>query len=70
MARVRAVLRVEARSQVLEVERLLFDEEHGVAARAGRELALTSTELRLLAFSCVTADSPIEGPATDRGVGL
>jgi DNA-binding response OmpR family regulator len=35
---------------VLEVERVLIDEEHGVAARAGRDLALTSTELRLLAY--------------------
>ena len=51
MARVRAVLRRRgAIPQVLEVERLLVDEEHGFAARAGRELALTSTELRLLAF--------------------
>ncbi|MBV9603796.1 MAG: response regulator transcription factor [Solirubrobacterales bacterium] len=51
MARVRAVLRRRgAIPQVLEVERLLVDEEHGLAARAGRELALTSTELRLLAF--------------------
>lgn len=36
-------------SQVLEVEGLLV-EEHGFAARGGSELALTSTELRLLAF--------------------
>ena len=36
--------------QVLEVERLLIDEEHGLAARGGQELALTSTELRLLAY--------------------
>jgi DNA-binding response OmpR family regulator len=51
MARVRAVLRRRgAIPQVLEVERLLVDEEHGFAARAGRELGLTSTELRLLAF--------------------
>jgi two-component system, OmpR family, response regulator len=51
MARVRAVLRRRgAIPQVLEVERLLVDEEHGVATRDGRELALTSTELRLLAF--------------------
>jgi len=51
MARVRAVLRRRgAIPQVLEVERVLVDEEHGFAARAGRELALTSTELRLLAF--------------------
>jgi DNA-binding response OmpR family regulator len=51
MARVRAVLRRRgAIPQVLEVERLLVDEEHGFAARDGRELELTSTELRLLAF--------------------
>ena len=51
MARVRAVLRRRgAIPQVLEVEQLLVDEEHGFAARAGDELALTSTELRLLAF--------------------
>jgi two-component system OmpR family response regulator len=51
MARVRAVLRRRgAIPQVLEVERLLVDEEHGFAARGGRDLALTSTELRLLAF--------------------
>jgi two-component system, OmpR family, response regulator len=51
MARVRAVLRRRgAIAQVLEVERLLVDEEHGFAARGGRELGLTLTELRLLAF--------------------
>lgn len=51
MARVRAVLRRRgAIPQVLEVQRLLVDEEHGFASRGGRELALTSTELRLLAF--------------------
>jgi DNA-binding response OmpR family regulator len=51
MARVRAVLRRRgAIAQVLEVERLLVDEEHGLATRGGRELALTATELRLLAF--------------------
>jgi DNA-binding response OmpR family regulator len=51
MARVRAVLRRRgAIPQILEVEQLLVDEEQGLAARAGRELALTSTELRLLAF--------------------
>ncbi|HTU28853.1 MAG TPA: response regulator transcription factor [Solirubrobacteraceae bacterium] len=51
MARVRAVLRRRgAIPQVLEVERLLIDEEHGFAARQGRELALTTTELRLLAY--------------------
>jgi two-component system OmpR family response regulator len=51
MARVRAVLRRRgAIPQVLEVEQLLVDEEHGFATRAGNELALTSTELKLLAF--------------------
>jgi DNA-binding response OmpR family regulator len=51
MARVRAVLRRRgAIPQVLEAERLLVDEEHGFVARDGRQLALTSTELRLLAF--------------------
>jgi DNA-binding response OmpR family regulator len=51
MARVRAVLRRRGViPQVLEVERLLVDEEHGFAARDGHELALTATELRLLAF--------------------
>jgi two-component system, OmpR family, response regulator len=51
MARVRAVLRRRgAIPQVLEVEGLLVDEEHGFAAWAGRQLALTATELRLLAF--------------------
>jgi two-component system, OmpR family, response regulator len=51
MARVRAVLRRRgAIPQVLEIDRLLVDEEHGFAARDGRDLALTLTELRLLAF--------------------
>ncbi|HUA43945.1 MAG TPA: response regulator transcription factor [Solirubrobacteraceae bacterium] len=51
MARVRAVLRRRgAIPQVLEVEQVLVDEEHGFATRAGRGLPLTSTELRLLAF--------------------
>jgi len=51
MARVRAVLRRRgAIPQVLEVGRLLVDEEHGFATQGGRDLALTSTELRLLAF--------------------
>lgn len=51
LARVRAVLRrLGAIPQVLEVRELLVDEEHGYAAREGRDLALTSTELRLLAF--------------------
>jgi DNA-binding response OmpR family regulator len=51
MARVRAVLRRRgAIPQVLEVGRLLVDEEHGFATLGRRDLALTSTELRLLAF--------------------
>jgi DNA-binding response OmpR family regulator len=51
MARVRAVLRRRGTiPQVLEVGQLLVDEEQGFAARAGRDLALTATELRLLAF--------------------
>jgi len=51
MARVRAVLRRRgAIPQVLEVEQVLVDEEHAFATRAGKHLALTSTELRLLAF--------------------
>jgi DNA-binding response OmpR family regulator len=51
MARVRAVLRRGgAIPQVMEVDGLLVDEEGGVARRAGRELGLTATELRLLSF--------------------
>lgn len=51
LARVRAVLRRHgAIPQVLEVEDVLVDEEHGLASRGGRDLVLTSTELRLLAF--------------------
>jgi two-component system, OmpR family, response regulator len=51
MARVRAVLRRRgAIPQILEVERLLIDEERGFATRGGRDLELTGTELRLLAF--------------------
>jgi two-component system OmpR family response regulator len=51
MARVRAVLRRRgAIPQVLEVEQVIVDEQHGFATRAGRELGLTATELRLLAF--------------------
>jgi len=51
MARVRAVLRRRgAIPQVLEVEQVIVDEEHGFAARDGNLLSLTSTELRLLAF--------------------
>lgn len=51
MARVRAVLRRRgAIPHVMEVERLIVDEEHGFATRAGEDLALTATELRLLAY--------------------
>lgn len=51
MARVRAVLRRHGTiPQVVEIEGLLVDEEHGLATRAGRELGLTATELRLLVF--------------------
>jgi DNA-binding response OmpR family regulator len=51
LARVRAVLRrTGARAELLEVGDLLVDEAAAVATRAGRPLALTPTELRLLAF--------------------
>lgn len=40
----------DAIPRVLEVARLLVDEEHGLAALGGREIALTSTELGLLAY--------------------
>ena len=51
MARVRAVLRRRgAIPQVLEAAQVLVDEEHAFATRAGRDLALTATELRLLGF--------------------
>jgi len=51
LARIRAVLRRSGRlATVLEVEELLVDEHGGWATRAGRDLSLTTTELRLLAF--------------------
>jgi two-component system, OmpR family, response regulator len=51
LARVRAVLRRTGRLGVpLEVGDLLVDEDTGFACRAGHDLGLTSTELRLLAF--------------------
>jgi two-component system, OmpR family, response regulator len=51
LARIRAVLRRSGRlATVLEVEELLIDEHGGWATRAGRDLSLTTTELRLLAF--------------------
>ena len=51
LARVRAVLRRTGRLVApLEAGGLLVDEEAGLATRNGRELALTPTELRLLAF--------------------
>jgi DNA-binding response OmpR family regulator len=51
MARVRAVLRRRgAIPEVIEVDGLLVDEEHGLAMRGGDRLDLTVTELRLFAF--------------------
>ena len=51
LARVRAVLRRTGRlAGPLEAGDLLVDEAAAVATRAGRPLALTPTELRLLAF--------------------
>ncbi len=51
LARIRAVLRRTGRlSAVLEVGDLLIDESGGWATRTGQSLALTATELRLLAF--------------------
>ena len=51
LARVRAVLRRTGRvSAPLVAGEILVDEETGIASRAGRELALTGTELRLLAY--------------------
>jgi two-component system, OmpR family, response regulator len=51
LARVRSVLRRTGRlGAPLEAGDLLVDEPTGAATRAGRELALTPTELRLLAF--------------------
>ncbi|CPR08462.1 two-component regulator receiver domain-containing protein [Mycobacterium bohemicum DSM 44277] len=51
VSRVGAVLRRRGRlPQALQVGDLVVDAEAGVAARAGRELGLTATELRLLRF--------------------
>jgi DNA-binding response OmpR family regulator len=51
LARIRAVLRRYGRlSTVLEAGDLLIDEHGGQATRAGDQLPLTATELRLLAF--------------------
>lgn len=51
LARVRAVLHRTGRlSAPLEAGDTLVDEKAGLASRAGRDLALTPTELRLLAF--------------------
>jgi DNA-binding response OmpR family regulator len=51
LARVRAVLRRAGRlSAPLEAGEIVVDEQAGIATRAGRDLAVTPTELRLLAF--------------------
>jgi DNA-binding response OmpR family regulator len=51
LARVRAVLRRTGRlSAPLEAGDILVDEQAGIATRARRDLVLTPTELRLLAF--------------------
>jgi DNA-binding response OmpR family regulator len=51
LARVRAVLRRSGRlGAPLEAGELLVDEQAGAALRSGYDLALTPTELRLLAF--------------------
>lgn len=51
VSRVGAVLRRRGRlPRVLQVGDLMLDVEAGVAARAGHELDLTATELRLLGF--------------------
>jgi DNA-binding response OmpR family regulator len=51
LARVRAVLRRAGRlSTPLEAGDIVVDEQAGFASRGGRGLALTPTELRLLAF--------------------
>jgi DNA-binding response OmpR family regulator len=51
LARVRAVLRRSGHlAEPLEAGGLLVDEQSGLATRNGRELGLTPTELRLLAF--------------------
>lgn len=51
LARIRAVLRRTGRlSAAIEVGDVVVDEETGLATRAGSELDLTATELRLLAY--------------------
>jgi two-component system, OmpR family, response regulator len=51
LARIRAVLRRSGRlAAVLEVGDLLIDEHGGRVTRRGQTIALTATELRLLAF--------------------
>jgi two-component system, OmpR family, response regulator len=51
LARVRAVLRRSGRlGAPLEAGEVLIDEQAGLASRNGHDLALTPTELRLLAF--------------------
>src|SRR5579875_1435106 len=51
LARVRAVLRRTGRiGAAIEVGDVVVDEQAGLAARAGRPLELTATELRLLAY--------------------
>jgi two-component system OmpR family response regulator len=51
LARVRAILRRTGRlGKVIEAGDTLVDEDAGLATRHGQDLALTPTELRLLAF--------------------
>ncbi|OBF78758.1 DNA-binding response regulator [Mycobacterium sp. 852002-51613_SCH5001154] len=51
VSRVGAVLRRRGRlPQIVQIGDLMLDADAGVAARAGRRLDLTATELRLLAF--------------------
>jgi len=51
LARIRAVMRRSGRHGApLEAGDLIVDDQTGLASRAGHELALTPTELRLLAF--------------------
>lgn len=57
LARVKAVLRrLGAIGSTVEVGDLVVDEEAGYAARAGRRLPLTATELRLLAHLAAHRD--------------
>jgi DNA-binding response OmpR family regulator len=51
LARIRAILRRTGRlTEPLEAGDILVDEQAGIAGRAGHDLGLTPTELRLLAF--------------------